>query len=77
MKKPTIDEWAQDCAKLGVQMRRYAYANTHLPNDAIQNEWNKTAAAIQSFANKYGTSYTRAEQIAKIISDSINLGVAY
>lgn len=77
MKRPRIDEWAQDCARLGTQMRRYAHANAQLPDDTIRDEWNKTVSAIQTFANKYSMDYASAEQIAGIISDSVSLGLAY
>lgn len=77
MSKPNINEWAQDCTALGTQMRRYAHANTQLPDDTIRDEWNKTVSAIQTFANKYSMDYASAEQIAGIISDSVCLGLAY
>jgi hypothetical protein len=77
MKKPTIEEWAQDCKALGIQTRRYGFANNQLSDDLIREEYNKTVAAIQAFANKYGMDYNSAESIAGIVSDSVALGLAY
>lgn len=77
IEKPNITEWAQDCEKIGTQVRRYVHANAHLPDDTIRDEWNKTVAAIQAFANKYSMDYSTAESLAGIICDSVNLRLAY
>ncbi len=71
VKKPNIEEWANDCKELGRQLKRYGFANAQLPDDVVKDEWNKTVRAIQTFANKYGMDYNSAEQIAGIISDSV------
>lgn len=74
MKKPNIEEWAQDCKAIGTQIRRYGYANNYMPDDEVKIEWNKTVSAIQDFANKYGMDYSSAEKIAGIVADSVSLG---
>ena len=71
VKKPDIEEWANDCKELGRQLKRYGFANTQLPDDMVANEYKKTVRVIQDFANKYGMGYDSAEQIAAIISDSV------
>jgi hypothetical protein len=71
--KLTINDWAQDCAEIGKQMRRFAHANMYLSVDEAITERSKAVSAIQTFAARYAMDYKTAESIAGIISDSIAL----
>ena len=75
--KHSIEDWTRDCTRLATQISRYAYANSHLPDETLRDEWSKTVAAVQAFANKYSMDYNTAESLAGIIGDSVDLGLAY
>ncbi len=77
MKKPGVQEFAEDCAKIGIAMRRACFANDQLPADEVHKARTERENSLKAFANKYGMPIETARTFAEVISDSVALGVRY
>lgn len=77
MRKPSIQEFAEDCAKIGIAMRRACFANDQLPADEVHKARTERENSLKVFANKYGMPIETARTFAEVISDSVALGVSY
>ena len=75
--KKSIEEWAQDCKAIGIQARRYGYANKCLSTDELREAEDALDRSIKVFANKYGICRESAESIAYIVADGVSLGLSY
>ena len=73
MDKPGIEEWAQDCSRIGLTAGFFANANAHLSQRETDEANKKMKAAVQSFASKYGVDYNTAQTIAETIHASVSI----
>lgn len=77
MNKPSIEEWAKDCKGIGTKARRFCYATRCLSDAEAQHQRAAMTTAVQEFANKYGIDFHSAQEVAYILSDGVDLGLAY
>ena len=73
MKKPSIEEWAQDCSRIASAAGCFANANAHLSQWEADEANKKMKAAVQAFANKYGVDYNTAQTIAETVHASVSI----
>ena len=73
MKKPSITEWAQDCANIGRLMKRFANANAHLSKDELQKAETELNFATYAFACKYEVSQEYARNLAITMAESVDV----
>lgn len=71
--KPNINEWAQDCAKLGRLAKNYGYANACLPDTEIIKAKTALDAAIREFSGRYAVPQDYARDIAITVAESVSL----
>ena len=71
-RKPTIHDWAKDCAKLGRLAKNYAHANACLPNTEIAKAKEALDMATLEFSGRYAVPQDYAREIAITVADSVN-----
>lgn len=75
--KKSINTWSMDCKAIGISARRSGYANLCLSEEEAEKAYLAYENATHEFANKYSMTQDNAKAIAVIMSDNIDLGLAY